>query len=67
MRMIIEYNGKIYESESNAEVSAEAATDQMCEYINDLSYLKIKLKDGGFAILGKEAIKNCVIEIFDDE
>lgn len=67
MKFIIDYAGKTYVS---VDIDEATATEVAETFYNDLeraNKLKIDLKDGGYLLLGSNAIKSCAIIILDTE
>lgn len=69
MKIIVNTNGKSYETRQGEEgVTLEQARDQITELVRrsatDLTAsLFFNLKDGGFLVMGAEAVKNASFEI----
>ena len=64
MKMIIRYDGYVYETCDNNEATAREAADNFYS-LGDLNKLQVGLKDGGFLFLGKEAVSKCAIMFVD--
>jgi hypothetical protein len=65
MKIIVEYNGKSYESAENNDMTAEEVKTVMYERFDDFTKLEMELKMGGYLILGPDAVRSCVITIFN--
>lgn len=67
MKITVIYDGKEYESEDSDEMKTEEIAERLYEQLeeNQLNRFKMKLKDGGFLLLGEYAIQSAVIIIKD--
>lgn len=65
MKIVIIYDGEEYVSEDTDEIKAEELTEKVFEQFANLDRFKMKLRDGGFLLLGSGAIQNCAIIIKD--
>ena len=65
MKIIIEYNGNTYEGLDTNKRTAKEGKDVMYANFEKLTKLSLELKDGGFIILGSDALRSCVIKILD--
>lgn len=65
MKIIVEHNGKTYESAENNDMTAEQVKIAMYESFEDFTKLEMELKTGGYLILGRDAVRSCAITILD--
>lgn len=65
MKMIIDYAGNRYETPETDEATAEQTKTALYEQLERLNKLELQLKDGGFLLLGSDAVKLCAIQILD--
>jgi len=65
MQMILRYEGGLYFSKRTDEVSTSETVEEFYEKFLQLDKLKIDLEDGGFLVLGKEAIVRSTFEFID--
>ena len=61
MKVVIEYQGKTYESEETSEKSAEEIAEMFYENFSDMTKLKFKQKDGSVFLIGERALQSAVI------
>lgn len=65
MKIIIDYNGKTYESRQSTTTTVEQMKQAIYSGFDDFMELEVELKDGGYLILGREAVRSCAIIILD--
>ena len=65
MRMTTHVNGMTFESAESNKSSASEACNIFYEKLEAVESIQVKLKDGGFLIIGSEAVKNAVIILND--
>ena len=65
MKIIIEYQGKTYESPISNEYTAKQLKDSMYKELDSIEKFSMELKGGGFVMLCKDALRSCVIKILD--
>ena len=63
MHMIIEYNGKSYKSKDTKETTAQQVVDDLWPGMDEIDRLKIDLDDGSTLLIGKDAVRRCVIRV----
>ena len=61
MRLIIYVNGLTFKSKSTSEMTAEKAKDVYYAHLEKMNKLEVNLDDGGFLIIGEQALKNAVL------
>lgn len=63
MKIIIEYNGKVYEGGEDTETSMEETFQKVYSNFDQLTKMTLRLSDGSQIILGKEAMQRAVIRL----
>jgi len=66
MKVIINYDGKEYVSESTSEYTAEQAIEVFYERLEITNKFKVKLESGGILLLPSDAVKGCTMLFIDD-
>ena len=61
MKIIVEYQGKQYESKSDDEHNAEEISEMFYENFADMNKFKMELVGGGSIVLGKIALQSAVV------
>jgi hypothetical protein len=65
MKMIIHYDGNTYETPSTDEATVADCAEALYSDLQRMNKLKIELKDGGFLLLGEQAVRRCAIMVLD--
>ena len=65
MKVIIEYNGKTYESVEIAGMTAKEMHDKISDFMESCTKFRMELKDGSYLAVGKEVMQSAVF-IFKD-
>jgi hypothetical protein len=65
MKLIVEYGGKTYESIEDNSTSAEQVKTAMYNMFEESTKLQLELKDGGYLLLGRDAVRSCAVIILD--
>jgi hypothetical protein len=65
MKIIVEHNGKTYESAENSDITAEQAKIAVYERFDDFTKFEMELKTGGYLLLGRDAVQSCAFTILD--
>lgn len=63
MKIIIEYNGKVYEGGEDIERSMEETFQEVYSNFERLNKMTLRLSDGSQIIFGKEAMQRAVIRL----
>lgn len=61
MKVIVEYQGKRYESKENTEHSPDEVAEMFYENFDSMRKFQMKLADGGSLILGERALQSAVV------
>lgn len=61
MKIIVEYQGKQYESKRDDENNAEEISEMFYENLADMNEFKMELVGGGSIVLGKIALQSAVV------
>lgn len=60
MKVIIEYNGKTYESVETDESTAKELHEEIYRRMDESEKFRMELKDGGYLVVGKEVVQSAV-------
>jgi hypothetical protein len=61
MKMILEYQGKTYETMETDEKTAEGVAEVFYKNFDGMDRLKMNLADGSFLVIGKAALQSAVL------
>lgn len=61
MKVVIDYQGKIYESGETNDYSADDFAEMFYENFSEMTKFKLGLASGGSVILGERALQSAVI------
>jgi hypothetical protein len=65
MRIVVRYAGEVYEMGEDSEASAADVSARLYEDLEHARMLRFALKDGGYLLLGEDALKRCAIMVLD--
>ncbi len=60
MKLVIEYQGKQYESVENTNHTCEEIADAIYENFSEMTKFQLEMPNGGILILGERALKSAV-------
>jgi hypothetical protein len=66
MRVEIDYNGKTYKSKHIESSSAKDSAQEFYDKMVKLDSIRMDLKDGGYLVIGRDAVQLCVLRLYDD-
>lgn len=61
MKVVVEYQGKRYESKCNADITPAEAVEVLYKNFSNTTKFTMELADGGNLILGERALQSAVI------
>ena len=65
MKIVIHYQGEQYQSKEACDVTAETAATNFYEGVSESDVFKMELQDGGYVVLGKEALLRAAVLFLD--